>query len=557
MPDISESLQGRDLGHLKIIADMWGLEFSAPDVKIGVQRLIPLLLDRERLKDLVESLPAEARSAIEDLLSNEGSLPWVFFTRRHGGIREMGAGKRDRERPYLAAPSPAECLWYRGLMGRGFFETENGLEEFAYIPEDIIPLLPEIDPGSLGLFGRVASPMEKAHVILASDHLVDHACTFLAARRMGVPIQELSTMWQGYPQPVILHKWLQAAGIVDEIGIPQPEQTREFLEGTRAQALASLVKTWLHSREINDLHMLPGISVEGDWHNDPLRARQSILSFLPGIVDGKLTNDDYSQGGVFWSIGALITDVRIAEPDYQRISGDYDSWYLREIESGEYVSGFENWDKVDGALIHFIITGPLHWCGIVDLAAPAENMEPTAFRFTRRAQSLLKGEPPGWEVPEDGIAIVRSDARIFIPWNVPRDIRYNIARFCKWLGEDQDGYSYQVTPFSLDQARKNGLRVGHLLSLLRRSAKSVHPAFAQALERWDERGAEVHLQKMLVLRLSSPELLQSLRKSRASRFLGDPLGPASISVQENAWSKVMAVLAEMGYLCEVEDDLED
>jgi len=471
----------------------------------------------------------------------------------------MGPGKRDRERPYLSsptsgwAPTPTESLWYRGILGRGFFETDQGLEEFAFIPDDLVHLFPPIEPVNYGLFGRPASPVEKTHVMPTSDFLVDHACTLLAARRMGLTDLDLEQFWKGYPNLYVLHRWLQAAGILDGMGVPLTDQTREFLEGSRGAALAWLARTWLHSREFNDLHLMPGLKLEGNWQNDPLRTRQSILSFLPGIIEGRLTSRP--GDGTFWSIQSLITDVRNAEPDFQRPSGDYDSWYIRDVLSGEFLNGFENWDRVEGALIRYTITGPLYWCGILDLASPAENAEPTAFRFSNWALDLLEGNPPSGIPEEEGKIIARSGGKIIVPRSVPRGIRYNVARFCQWIEEKNEGYTYLVTPSSLDHARKNGLRVGHLLSLLRRSADSVPPSLAQALERWDEHGVEVRMEKMVVLRLGSPEVLQVLRKSRAARFLGDPLGPTAISVQANAWEKVISILAEMGYLCAVDEDL--
>ena len=54
-----------------------------------------------------------------------------------------------------------------------------------------------------------------------------------------------------------------------------------------------------------------------------------------------------------------------------------------------------------------------------------------------------------------------------------------------------------------------------------------------------------------MLRLSSPEILQALRSSRAARFLGETLGPAAVAVKPNAGEKVLAVLAELGYLGEM------
>jgi len=60
------------------------------------------------------------------------------------------------------------------------------------------------------------------------------------------------------------------------------------------------------------------------------------------------------------------------------------------------------------------------------------------------------------------------------------------------------------------------------------------------------------MEHALILRLRSPELLQTLRNSRAARYLGDPLGPTTVIVKPGAGEKVIAALAEMGYMGEIE-----
>ena len=94
--------------------------------------------------------------------------------------------------------------------------------------------------------------------------------------------------------------------------------------------------------------------------------------------------------------------------------------------------------------------------------------------------------------------------------------------------------------------------MAHLITLLRKFAAPVPPSLIKALERWDEFGVQARLQQVVILRVSSPELLQSLRSSRAARFLGDPLGPTTIIVKPEAVKKVELTLAEMGYLSEVD-----
>ena len=74
----------------------------------------------------------------------------------------------------------------------------------------------------------------------------------------------------------------------------------------------------------------------------------------------------------------------------------------------------------------------------------------------------------------------------------------------------------------------------------------------KALERWEERGTEARIEHPYVLRLSSPDILKELRSSRAVRFLGEPLGTTAIIVKPGAREKIIAILAEMGYLGEID-----
>jgi hypothetical protein len=434
-------------------------------------------------------------------------------------------------------------LFYRALIGRAFFDSPSGPEEFAYIPDDLIPLLDATQVISAQSFGQAASPAERAFTILASDRILEDACTMLAALRMGLPEDQipLSDYPGPYPlSPQSLKALLSASTLLDADGIPIPEPTRLFLEAERGQALAQLANNWQNSKQLNELTLLPQLILEGEWSNDPLFAREAIFKFLANIPKG-----------TWWNIESFINAIRQQFPDFQRPAGDYDSWFIRHAERGEYLRGFENWDQVDGELIRFLITGPLHWLGILDLAAPGEGKPLTAFRFSRWSDALLQGEVPQDLPLEDQKIVVRSDARLMLSTRVPRSVRYQIARFSEWDELDREMYYYRITPPSLRRASKSGLLTSHLLSLLHNQADRVPPNLVTALERWDEHGRQARMEQVFVLRLSSPEILQELRASRAARFLGDPLGPTTVIVKPGARDKVLAALAEMGYLGEI------
>jgi hypothetical protein len=545
MPDLAHSFPSKDLGFLRIVASLWGVELTLSDPALASAELAEALCDAGLIEEIVSTLPADGRAALEALVSAGGRISWVIFARRFGDVREMGAGRRDREQPHLHPASAAEMLWYRALLAKTFFDTDKGPQEFAYIPDDLLLALefagvigeaesdkmpqipakktPPVQPGKTTgePLGRPASPGEKAHLYFADDHVLDVACTLLAALRMGIepPATSIATN--------LLSKFLSSTKIITEDGTLQPESVRNFLEAPRQKALELLRDGWQKSDRFNELRLLPGLVVEGEWKNQPQETREFVLKLLEPIPDGQ-----------WWSLSAFIRDIKQKYPDYQRPAGDYDSWFIKREADGAFLRGFGSWDEVDGALIRFIITGPLHWLGLVDLASPDDGAAPTAFRSARLPAKL-----------EDAKLTVTSQGRIAVPRLVPRASRYQIARFCAWDEEKADEYRYHVTVDSLDRARQQGLKADHLLAVLRKHAGSpIPPPFVRSLQRWEMNGTEAKLESMVVLKVSKPEVLKELKESKAGRFLGEQLGPVTVVVKPGAQAKVMAALAELGML---------
>jgi len=296
-----------------------------------------------------------------------------------------------------------------------------------------------------------------------------------------------------------------------------------------------------------------------------LNTRKAIFDFLEGIPRGK-----------WWSLNAFVTDIKKEYPDFQRKAGDYDAWFIRsskdpkgftydKVESESLqekpssqkdtqtkpfgpqidLRGFEHWDEVEGALIRYFITGVLYWLGMVDLAAPKEDALATAFRITNNELSN----------PEEGKIIVTSSGQITISRFAARVARYQISRFCVWEeSKNPDEYKYQITPSSLARARKQGLKVSHLLALLKKFADiEIPPSLGKALRRWEVNGTEARVETLSVLRLSKPGDLRALRESKAGRFLGEVLSPTRVVVKDGASSKIMSALIEMGIFMKDEE----
>ncbi|MBU2610851.1 MAG: hypothetical protein KJ606_07900 [Chloroflexi bacterium] len=550
MPDLLHSLQSRDLGHLRIVASLWGVELTAAETDAALTELAAALLDSALVREILDALPAEACSALDALVTDGGRIPWATFARRFGQIREVGAGHRDREQVYLHPISAAEMLFYRALLARAFFDTPGGAQEFAYIPDDLLPLIHRQERGERGdkykkesalsavsavseePLGRPATPKERTHVILADDRILDHACTLLVALRLGIQPPELSV-----PE-IVLIELLAAAKLIGGRSI-NPEAVKSFLEMPRAEALASLVKAWQESGTFNELRQLPGLVCEGEWTNSSLITRHSLLNLLATIPHNQ-----------WWSLPAFIRAIKEKHPDFQRPAGDYDSWFIKRAADGVYLRGFVHWDDVDGALIRYLISGPLFWLGMTELASPSDSEVITAFRVVSNVERQTSDARRS-TFNEMGKLHVSSQGKITIPRFLPRAARYQISRFCVWDEAKPDEYRYRVTTASLKKAGAQGLKISQLLSLLAKNAAAeIPPAFVKALKRWEKSGTEARVETQTILRVSRPEFLDELRKSKAGRFLGETLGPVTIVVKPGAQSKVLAALAELGLLAE-------
>lgn len=538
MPDLFHSLLKQDLGHLRIIAELWGLELKSTSADAAREELSVALLEPNLFAELVDSLSPEADSAVTDLVNSGGRIPWPTFTRRYGEIREAGAGKRDREKLYLSPVSATEILYYRALLARAFFETKKGPQEFAYIPDDLLSLLDRQETEEQTVaeesesgepLGRAASPGEKGQEIPASDLILDDATTLLAALRLGIEPPETRI-----PTDVLLGL-LEAANLIKGSS-PQPEPLKTFLESSRADALAMLQTAWIESDTFNELCLMPTILCEGEWKNEPQETREFLLNLLDAIPEGK-----------WWSINAFVRDIKQKYPDFQRPAGDYDSWFIKRLSDGQYLRGFGSWDQVDGALVKYFITQILYWLGQVDLCVADGATEPTSFRIVSSEAHFA--------IKEDKKIHIASQGLISIPRLAPRVVRYQISRFCEWDLPKEDLYRYRISTNSLTRAREQGLKVEHLLALFSRHAEAgVPPSLAKALKRWEVNGTEARVQTQVILKVSKPEVLEEMRRSRASKFLGEVLSPTTVVIKGGAIQKVMEVLTELGLLTEVVAD---
>jgi hypothetical protein len=551
MQDLLRTLQDHDLGQLRIIAELWGLDGPSGTTVEAARRLARAMLDPAAAREIAEGLRPADREALDYLLAQEGRLPLPDMTRRFGPLRKMGAGRRDREKPWRTPASPVEALWYRGLIARGFAETPTGPQEFAFIPSDLMPLLPVPEAPAEQPFGHLAATPPSIARPASSAAAVDDATTLLAALRRrdakALPLGARRTAGLApfLFQPASVNQLLV---ILQEQGLlagppyrPTPETVRAFLDTPPAEAARQLLDAWRSSHAWNDLQQIPYLEAPSSgWPNDPPVARRAILHFLKDIPPRQ-----------WWDLESFVAAVRERQPGFQRPAGDFDSWYLRDLRHGSFLRGFEHWETIEGALLRSMISYPLHWLGVADLGGPTPESPPDAFRLTSFAPLLsAPQEAIGLGTDASARVSLEFDGRLHVPLAASRAQRYQIARITTWERLDDAGHHYRLTPSSLQLAARQNLQVTHVRTILETATGRPLPAaLARAIERWAASGAEAHLDRTLVLRVSSRRVLEELRRNRATaRYLGEPLGPTAILISQRDWERLCAATARLGLL---------
>jgi hypothetical protein len=249
-------------------------------------------------------------------------------------------------------------------------------------------------------------------------------------------------------------------------------RVHRFLEQTRADQRHALWEGWISSPEWNDLCRVPTLEcVEtGMAFNDPVQTRAAILRLL-----GKL------HSGVWYSQADVIAAIRALEPDFQRPTGNYDTWYIRDNNTQEFLKGFDQWDAVEGALIRFLFQGPLYWLGALDLA------EPSAGDDLQISLSQWGARWLGLEVPQPHEAsrhfiTVGEDFTVSLTLDASLAERFRVERFAQWQAS-YPKYVYQINQRSLKRAAEEGITGDRILAFLQPRTRKLPEKVASALQR--------------------------------------------------------------------------
>ena len=538
MPTILETIAEYEPDLLMMIAENWGIDLEIDQKNNIAEQVAHLILGSNDIEELTGYLPENIAAAIDKIIIKGGKINWEQFTREFGEFREMGAAKREKERPHQTPHSVSEYLYYRGLIGRGFFESVHGLREFAFMPDEFIRLIKSNKFNQENSSISSISDKKIINIQHCEDRLLDHACTFLALARMGK-----SPKAQQFQNPSIdgdfLLKILSETDFFDNGQIAKPELLKKFLEAQRAESFSLIVKLWMESSSINELDYLKDVECEGGWKNYPAKNRLELLNWIDELSNRQwyLTND-------------LVAWVQKNHPDFIRTGGEYESWIIRNSKSGDYLRGIENWDQVEGNYLRFMINGPLFWMGILKTGFSVHNHH--CFRKTDWAESLIKHKKVLYKANLKTNFVLEKAGRITVDRLFPLHIRYLLARFCEFINHRGDHYVYHITPSSLQFAQDQGLKISQISNLLKKfGSKPLPPNLLEALEGWEKNHIEAKFKYTVLLTVHSPDIISDLMKSPHRRYVLEQNNPTCVVITQKGIPYIRAWLMELGIFSEV------
>lgn len=558
MRTLYQTLQDADEATLTAAAMAWGVQpvpTHPPDI---IKALGEVMLNAENAERIWQMLQEDQRQALQTVLGAGGTMPTAMFKRLFGDIRRMGRGAAERDQPHKNPTSPAEALFYRGLVAEAIQMGAVGSQGVIYVPEDLALLLPTHQTAYDGIEKDEPDALAAVDVTQlteprrADTSIVDDMTTLLAFLQLHAPPVAGDSLARESLQalaPYLLTPiearvaFLMTVGVSAELidvqdgrAYPRRADARGWLGASRSEQIEGLVRAWLGSTLYRELWHVPGLTVERAEGYDPTLARRLLQAALK---NGVPPTD-------WWDVDEFIYAIKQSNPDFQRPNGDYDAWYITDMGE-EYVRGFESWDTVEGALIEYLITGPMHWLGLLDVA-------PEAARLTAYGRGVVGLGAFPKVTDETEPVTVQADGTLLVSRKVPRIDRFQVARFTSWGQAPAPGtgdpFTYTLDAAGVRQADAQGINAGHITTFLKRMLDDAPiPDAIERVLRTHQMGesGNASITQMIVLRTTSEQVMDDIVNTpELRRYLGARLGAMACAVRDDQWEALRDALAGMG-----------
>jgi len=471
---------------LEAIAEGWGVALTDEQLPEIVERLAMEMTDPANIKLVLQHLNDTERQALAWVAASDQVKAHVLI-RKYGELRHWGPGKLEWAQARRKPVSAVERLWFLGLLHVTYGMDERFRGQFFFIPSEIRATLPpmsvampifQVETASNPSIAQDASDALARDVFLLLSFLRNNQVRTRTGQLSNHDMTRLQPRWADAITTARLsfvQHLCRTSGLGTRVqGVWKPTSAAaDWLKASPCGRQRTLYQAWRQDAEWNELWLMPSVRCEQTgWQNDPIVARQGVLDFLA-----------HCPVDTWCTIESFVAALHELTPDFLRPDGDYDSWYIRDAKTGHYLTGYQNWDKVEGALIRYLLASSLSWLGIVALGYVEGVEQPDRFMLTSEGSAILgliqaskPAQPP---------FLLRSGMQVFVPREANWYDRYLLERFARWLGEQSGGAIYVLDRASVRGGLQNGIHTDPMLAFLQRTTGGALPTpVIRTLKAW-------------------------------------------------------------------------
>ena len=541
-------------------ANGWPFDTSCPKAN-NVETLVQRLKPAGWLDSILSVLPPEATVALCALLAAGGHIPQGDFTHHFGVLRPYRPWREDSPvAPWKTPVSPTEVLFYRGLVFPINLGTRNRPQPAIVLPIEyhaaLSGLLPTPQPcPSLSLSPPLSilsdlftwlsflnrEMVHPLHGRWLPPSALRALSAWLTTGNRADPLRS-ERQW---PYLAFLHYLAERAGLVGVIGgalkptasalawleTPQPTRWQALWDVWRAQTQENAA-LWARYR-------LP-LAIEDD---PPVRFAQLCDALQPLLSGSPLAQS------VLWDM------LEMHAPALFRPVTAYQSW--ADLDPDAQAA----YRDTLLAEIRVLLTGPLAWFGIVQIADAGVTLTPGGAALWAREG----GDWPPVSPAPGLVARVESAPEMADPLlhlhvvaQPPEGAtglspvqRLHLERFAPPNPDAPD--EYRLEAGNVLSAFQQGDTVEGLLELLESAAGPLPPLLVGTLYRWAETLTQVRVRQIAVLETHDPALLQELTRQRRIReLLMETLSARVVRVDAACLDALLRRLARQGIIPDVD-----
>ncbi len=319
-----------------------------------------------------------------------------------------------------------------------------------------------------------------------------------------------------------------------------------FERALRCYTLWQDTPFWNEMLYLPDINVRPGPSPLDPPHEETMRSRHIVIE----RIEHEHLNEEHD-------LATFIARTKLYAPyllfprqygpraeRYMSSSNPY-GWDFR-LRRG-WLTHREGWHMVEGGFIRAVITGPLHWLGVVEVD---NETTPTSFRLTSGALSLLTGTPPSADEIPTGRLIVQPNFELVALAPASEALLVKLDRFAERVSLEHIA-QYRITKASVTRAIQTGLHAEDIKAILERASSGDVPQnVLYSLVEWERQARRVEMwRNATLIEVDDSALLDELFAQEGTRtLLGRRLSPRLVEVLPQQLPAIQDFLWQRDYL---------